>query len=191
MSPSEVSAGSTDTLVFSDNFDSLTSGSLSGQNGWTTASAAWTVTATTTGKNVVGGNANYNLSPISQTSVSTTDTRIVVDFLAPASGASGVQTWLRRTSSASTARGYDFYHYLDGKFYLAYINGTTVTSLSNVSVSLTPGQWYTVEFEAINDGSGNPVLKGGFILKEQVNLLALMLPIQIQRNYNLVEGTLV
>ncbi len=157
--PDKVYAGATDTLSFSDNFDSLTSGSLSGQNGWTTASGAWTVTATTTGKNIVGNSSSYNTSVISQTGYSLKDSRLMVDFLVEA-GHPGVHNWLRRTGTASTAAGYDLFYYSDGKLYLDYINGAAITGFNSVSFSATAGTWYTLEFEAINDGSGNPVLKG-------------------------------
>ncbi len=150
-----VHAGETTDLLFSDNFDALTSGTIAGQNNWHTLTT-WTVTATTSGKNLVGGNSNYNTSLATQKAATSTDTRVKVDFLA--SSANGIQVWLRRSSVLSTAAGYNFYRINDGKFYLAHINGVTVTALTNATVALTSGTWYTVEFEAVNDISGNPVL---------------------------------
>lgn len=156
-----VFAGPTTSLIFSDNFDALNTGTIAGQNGWASAGGgAWTVTVAGGGKTVVGGNSSHNTSPITQTGYSSKDIRLMVDFIAPISGQAGIHTWVRRTSSASTAAGYDLYYFLDGKWYLSYITGATNTVLTSLTMALTSGAWYTVEFEAINDGSGNPVLKG-------------------------------
>jgi lysophospholipase L1-like esterase len=142
-------------LLFSDNFDSLTSAAIAGQNNWHTLTT-WTVTATTSGKNLVGGNSNYNTSVATQKAATSTNTRVKVDFLA--SSVAGVQVWLRRSSVLSTASGYDFYRFNDGKFYLAHINGVTVNALANAAMTLVSGAWYTVEFQAVNDAAGNPIL---------------------------------
>lgn len=156
-----VFAGPTTSLIFTETFDALNTGTIAGQNGWASAGGgAWTVTVAGGGKTVVGGNSSSNTSPISQTGYSSKDTRLVVDFIAPVVGQASIHAWLRRTSSASTAAGYNLYYFSDGKFYLAYLSGGTITGLTNITMALTAGAWYTLEFEAINDGSGNPVLKG-------------------------------
>ena len=126
-------AGETTDLLFSDDFDSRSTGALSGQNGWLTAIASWTVTATTSGKYIVGGNSNYNTAVISQLTATSSDTRLKVDFLATAGN--GIHTWLRRSGSVSTASGYDFYRIGDGKFYLAHVSNTTVVSLTYANVA--------------------------------------------------------
>jgi lysophospholipase L1-like esterase len=157
-------AGPTTNLVFQDNFNSLTLGALPGQNGWVTAGSAWTVIDDSGNKEARVPAGGYSASPISQTSVRPTDTRLKVDFKA-ASSNQFPHLWTRRTGSSVNDKGYDLFYYSDGNLYLDYIDGGAITGLTSVPVGgsyFTVGNWYTAEFEVVNDGGGNPVLKGWF-----------------------------
>lgn len=159
-----VFAGSTTALVFTDDFNNLDLGAFNGQNQWLRAiqgGADWIIQTGTSGQqlrqNIVGG-AFYE-TPITQTHVMVQDSRVKVDF--QATGADGSpQIWLRRSGVRSDAKGYDFL-YFGGIFDLDYLNGSNTPALlaTGANPNLVTGNWYTIEFEAINDGSGNPVLQ--------------------------------
>lgn len=156
-------AGNTGLLFFSDNFESDTIGALSGQNGWIgSAESDWRVQSDGLGgQNIIqlATTTLFNGSSINQAITPSQNSRIKADFIAVA-GTAGPNAWLRRTVTAATAKGYNLFQYGD-VLNLDFVNANRIIAvIASVSNPLTTGNWYTIEFEAINDTDGNPVLKG-------------------------------
>ena len=160
-----VFAGSADTLVPQlQNFNALTVGTFDGQDDWVKAGGTWTVESDGGGGNRVKvvASTNQDTSHIMQTGFTVKDSRVVVDFQAPTGGSfANPHLMLRANGTASSANYYDFFRF-GGTVYLGYGLGQgngNFTNFASTSYSFTAGNWYTAEFEAVDNGSAEPVLR--------------------------------
>ena len=154
-------AGPTNSLILSDSFDTLSTGSLFGQNNWISAGGTnYNVQASTPGKIIQSGlfTTNYRQDAVFQSSLTSRDTRISMDF-APYYGGNSPDIFLRSTTTDSSMSAY-MVLYFGGTIYISYLqSGVGLEHLATEVVSLTNGSWYTIEFEVVDDVNGNPELK--------------------------------
>jgi hypothetical protein len=152
---------------FSDNFDALTSGAISGQNGWATGGqGTWTVGSGGTGggkmvSQTSTSSTGFYLTYISNGSSTWTDQQLQFDFDA-SSDNSGPQFWLRKTAATGDGGGYFIYYY-SGTWTLAYHvaggGGASYPTLATVTTStVSANTWYTVIMQVVNNTNGNPVI---------------------------------
>ena len=135
-------------VVYQDNFDNESLGTLSGQNAWTAVQpTVWQVVTGTQGKQVTAGYGS-----VTQGSVIIGDVMAQVDFQATSTGNSSILL----VRSTSLGLGYQLY-YVGGSFYLSAAT-TTNHILTSAVFSLVNNNWYTMQLQTVNDGSGNPVL---------------------------------
>ncbi|MFA5934882.1 MAG: peptidoglycan-binding protein [Candidatus Paceibacterota bacterium] len=150
-------------VIFQDNFDNDSLGDLSGQNSWTpvTPDAGFTVGS----KQVQVGEQGNQLQIQAETSsyyldlinqkAQVQNVRVKVDFQATSSAQPDV--WVRRSSFNGNSNGYWMLNGGGGGFYFFVGSGATQLPSSG-SVSLIQNDWYTIEFQVVNNTDGNPVL---------------------------------
>jgi hypothetical protein len=148
------------SVVFQDNFDNDSLDQLGGQNGWGPAQAGagtWQVQVGDQGNQVqaTAGSSNYPVD-LRYQSTRIGDSLVQVDFKASATAEPDV--WLRRDGTSSSANGYFLLNETGGTFLIFSTAGGGARNLGGASTTITVGNWYTIAFQVVNDGSGNPVL---------------------------------
>jgi len=154
-------ATTTVNTIFQDNFDSLSLGQLSGQNGWKAINPSyWQVIAGASGYQALetGGDGNSFSSGSSAVVLPlypTHNTLVSVDFQA---GGVKPTIYLRipqkELNISNAITGYLLF--IDTAVHLCKIPFACFPPTK--TMSLTAGNWYTIQFQVIDDVSGNPVL---------------------------------
>ncbi len=149
-------------VLFSDTFDSLTTAAIAGQNGWqAVGTGTWTVAAGNGGKvvNQTDAVATFTTNQISNGQSAWVNERVKVDFLEQSGD--NHQLWVRKTAATGNGGGYLLHHADASSWYLLKhaADDPGNTTLTTASYALTNGVWYTMEFEAINNASGDPLLQ--------------------------------
>lgn len=158
-------------VLFQETFESLTNGSISGQNGWVLGgSTGWTVGPGNGGKIVTRDSSGqssvctFQTDYIANGASSYANQRVQVDFMTPSTLGSGTyipQVWLRRSASSGDGGGY-FVYQLNGSWQIATHAanaGCAFTDQVTAAQTITTNTWYRFEAEAVNDTNGNPVVR--------------------------------
>ena len=160
-------AGNTIPFSFSDNFDSLSNGNISGQNGWTAGGqGTWTVgtdggsgkilsqTDDTTSVDTLFYNNN-----VSNGSSTWADEHLKADFKT-SNSLYLPQIWLRKSHNTGEADGYLVFSQGSSWSIAKHTigQGNTYTTLATGSANLATDVWYTVEVSVVDDANSNPVI---------------------------------
>ena len=147
--------------VYSNNFESYTVGQdVSNQNDFGSLYSDTILNIQTGDGGQVLSHSNLgNTNKISYTILkeyNQSNTRLRTDFQFAGNNTQGVL--LRKPNIYGQNQGYWIF-YVGGRFYLKdAATGPSGTTLALMGVSLTMGNWYTLDASVINDASGNPVI---------------------------------
>jgi hypothetical protein len=157
LQPKSVSA-SDSALIFQDNFDSLTLGAISGQNGWVSYGGDnWVVQTGSGGRELKETTGNSYEAPLYQTNYLPLNVLESVDFK---SGTGSVEMWARETAPLGGFPGYQLIEDPNSQhvYFFNYKGDGSFVVLASTSFSHVANAWYTAEFQVANNANGEPVL---------------------------------
>lgn len=151
-------------VAFADDFQALSAGNVSGQNGWAPIGGTWSVVDTAGEKTlqssaaVLGYEVNRVLNGGSVNAY--TDQMARVDWKGNNVNTPG-QLFLRAQSASADAGGY-FLWQTTGALRINYKTAVGAPQSQLATVPFTPlaNTWYTYEFSVVNNDAGLPVLTG-------------------------------
>ncbi len=147
---------------FSDDFESLTTGDVAGQNGWAVVAGTWTILDTSGEQTLKSSTENLTFDQyrvLNGGNVNTYSNQMVrADWRGTTTNAPG-QLFLRTQSASADAGGYSLTT-SGGLLRISYksTTGTSFTSLGTGSFTPVANTWYVYEFSVVNNSAGLPVL---------------------------------
>jgi len=147
---------------FSEDFEALTPGNVSGQNGWAVVGSTWTVLDTSGEQTLKSATDNVTFDQgrvLNGGSVNAYSNQMVrADWKGSTTSAPG-QLFLRAQSASADAGGYALTT-SGGVLKISYksTTGTAFTSLGTGSFTPVANTWYVYEFSVVNNSAGLPFL---------------------------------
>lgn len=149
---------------FTEDFESDSVAAVNGQNGWATVSGTWNVIDTAGEQTLQSGSDSlgFHLYRVLNggSAAAYSDQMVRVDWKGSTTSTPG-QVFLRAQSASADAGGY-FMWFTGGQVRIAYktSTGATQATLGSASFAISANTWYTTEFSAVNNSSGQTVLSG-------------------------------